>query len=281
MFSQRLFFSGKVRGGIGNQFFQANMISQLGLQLGVAAESEPLEILRHFSVRNLRREIIRHEAPPVHIERDFFVNGNWNDVLRRIRQVLRDRKSVGVPAGVLGERFAETSSLPVYKIFRPRAETQRSIRERSRLSTIGNLVPSDELVVLSHHRGKDFHQWDASAIPSFAYYKTALELIGASNPGMTIRHDVVTDDEELPSVQGFIREGKVPRRRSTYEDFMFLSTAHIIIAPPSTFSFWAALMGSGTIVFPEEWVQSKASTCDILWSRASQNKIPGLQILLA
>lgn len=254
------------KGGLGNQLFQLNLISQLAVQYGIKGyfpQNSYVAGLKPWAVRF--RKSTRPKSPS--LSWDFLANSPWTEVLDELECQIARGEIIRLPIGLLGHRFAESCRISPKTLFgwpRERNETSEN----------------HDFRVALHLRGEDFFNWDHKAVPTADYYLNALDDVLHSRRGEVSEVRAVTDDLTLPAAERLRSAGISVSSGPWRTDFGTLRNADLIIAPPSTFSVWAALLGAGRAVFPSSWVIRRAENGDSFWARVMRNTVPHLNASL-
>jgi hypothetical protein len=117
--------------------------------------------------------------------------------------------------------------------------------------------PADERVCAIHVRGGDYLRHSAiHEVCGERYYDNAMAMVVGH--GVT-DYRVFTDDPKHAS-KIFQPGLLMPGIRTDAEDLVLMSRAHAIIGCNSSFSWWAAMLGSHAIrVFPDQWFGPKGA----------------------
>lgn len=147
-----------------------------------------------------------------------------------------------------------------------------------RLNRPSPQFPRKRLRVGLHFRGTDFRYWDASALMPERFFHEGVEAIAELWGHQDFHIELFTDDVSSPVVQGLVGQGIPLRARSSSQDFRALAEMDAIVASPSTFSFWAAMLGGKKIVFQQAWVKKRAKLGSSFWGAALRNQLPHIEV---
>lgn len=270
-------YAAQPSGGYGNWAFQVNLLVQIGLLARVPAViprykeggfPKPIGAMTGMlsgSAQLLAKSMVE-EAPLI-------------ELTRSVVEYVSAGQSVSLETGILGEPFNKFSVVDPMQLF----STKRwwAHRDQHAASTVGRDSPSGHIRVCLHYRGTDFSSWDPTAVMSVDYYLEALEKVRVENPSSTLSVAGVTDEPGSVTVQQLTKTGvrfSSIRERAS-KDFSMLRRADVVIAPPSTFSFWASMLGGKVIYFPKAWVSQKAKSSNFWW-HAGRNSLNHINVRL-
>jgi len=255
----KIYLPCNLRGGLGNQLFAVNMALQLSKHFDVPV-SLPFtltsKVLKLPSVRFVStNRFITHKG--FRLDRKEFLSKSDSTLLSEIEQYLLNKEDVIVPPDILGEGFFS------YWFMHP-----------------GDVVPLrynclnveySESVAL-HFRGTDFANWNPLAIMDHSFYMNSIEFLNVTN----LKINIFSDEPGSSTVKNLLKSlpnGKLFPEASLKKTFSALSQHRYVIASPSTFSFWAALLGrSSTLIISKNWVDEMESKGDKFWPQVAKNE---------
>gem|GEM_PF-2160870 len=272
-------FSQQPSGGYGNWAFQVNILYQIARLSGVPA-AFPRYRERGFPAPRTKASALLDGSARL-LSKSSIESSSPQDVALEVAESVASGRSVCLEVGILGEPFNQYSAVDPIRLFsKPRelfAMASRAIKPRS-----GMHSSTAPIVVGLHYRGTDFSAWDPTAVMPLDYYLSAMEEVQVGNPNRELSFYGVTDEPESFVVRELSKLGaRFPRgRASASRDFMILNRADVVIAPPSTFSFWSSILGGKTIYFPRIWVEKKSQSSNF-WKDAGLNSVKYIDIRLA
>ena len=238
-------------GQLGNQLFQANLILQLEHALALKSFHRSFEGQQLFPILRKTDIFLPRTGSKLLLKNDEIRSMPWEELKHFIKDATDNERVVLISPGILGEYFFECSE-----------EEPRALLGFSRYSR-----KCEVKTVSFHLRGGDFRSWDSTAILPIKYYDDALELVNEKF-GSNIEIKLFTDDILLPAFKHL--RGKLPRAiigsGDKYEDFIDLANSDCIVSSPSTYAFWATVLGKPeVIVHSKNWVYKKIEQGDIFW----------------
>jgi hypothetical protein len=253
-------------GGLGNQLFQVyfgQAVARLNsLPLSLPTGLRPPKVVRTSPFAEFRR---RPFEKKLNISNEDLLRFGLTNVLAMISTQISNGKSVCLSPGILGVPFFELARLvSPSDVFQLNSEAKEGTPTRGCGDT-------SILKVALHFRGGDFLQWDSRAILPPTFYSAAIDFVRSSFD-CEIQWHLVTDDSGLSSFkhcQQLLHLDHIPER-SWLEDFYLLADCDVVISSPSTFCFWASVLGKNKIIQSKEWINYKLSAGDHFWSQVAQ-----------
>jgi len=256
-----VFMNRRPIGGLGNQIFQYNFIFQIASLLNKEVSHVGFPKLDKFMVQRatpLKSAI--HSLNAHEISLPVLKNLGWTACIERAKLALESNKSIKIVPGVLGEFHKEV--------------TRVDPREFLKLQT-DNLEVKEKEYLAVHFRGTDFYQWNRNAVMKKDYYLRAIRQveneIGRLNQ-IKLYSDDVNDQivKELSNVFNCSVS-----KSSEIDDFSGLMKASAIVASPSTFVFWAALLGNcKNIYYSKEWLDYATDNGMKFWHDLRNESLP-------
>lgn len=227
-------------GGLGNRLFQVSLLQALG-ETANCNVRRPLDDgvrrLESDEMRFQRGRLILGQVVP----NDMMKRGSFSEVCDFVIRCLESGKPVIVPPGGLGPFFrGANDAVGLRKYFKS-----------------GFRLAEPEFRIVLHFRGGDFHRWDPSAVMSPQFYSAAINEINAYDQTTVGLETAVVSDDHLHPTVGALKQklGTRPLNGSQEADFERLAAASYVVAAPSTFSFWAAFLGSAIWVISRAWFE--------------------------
>lgn len=245
-------------GQLGNHLFQANLLFQVEQEVGVKSFHKTFDGSKLFPALNRTGFLFPRNPNARQLSREEILEMPWENLIQLTKECLESGEVLLFPRGILGEYHYTCSRIHPSSFF----ELPKDASFHNRLR------------VAIHLRGRDFQNWDNTAILPSEYYLDALNYLRE-----TCSEDfdltVFTDDKSLPAYK-LLRE-RVPfavdGSGQKLQDFVDLGNSDCIISSPSTFAFWAALLGNPKIVIhSKNWVHRKMESGDIFWSRLNDTQ---------
>ena len=265
-------------GRLGNRLFQLNLV----LQLSIVSEVSPvfpnfwgrLPIRPRLSVGTGLLE----EGVSVSLERELFETGSLDQVREKLASLRGSGQDIAL--GGWSSRashyvhFTTVDPANLFEVGRFPSLTRSSRRP----DDVTSLARKSKIKVALHYRGTDFESWDSSALMGAGYYLRALESLQAQYPFSRIEAFGVSDDSTAETPRLLQRSGITFRpRSSSSQDFLRLQQADVIVASPSTFSFWASILGSKRIIFDSTWVRRNANR-SAFWEAIERDTVPFVRV---
>lgn len=267
----------KPSGGLGNRLFQWNLLAQLAFEHSAKVVTLPHPDFRFLNPRLFLRVPSLTEMKAIRsamvLPRDAFLPA----VYPATRDLFRDSwlrfgdKPVAfrIQPGVLGEAFSTVTRVSPRRIL-----MGGDIDVAHPSSRPGVNTQTFRLAI--HARGRDFHQWDRSAIMGTKYFSESIRIV-SSGLSSSPRIELYTDDPSLESVK-YLRDHydvHMVRGLTAMSTLRRMARSDALIASPSTFSVWGALLGNqSTVVYPRDWVRHRASRGDEFWAAITNNDVP-------
>ena len=189
------------------------------------------------------------------------VDDSYVELLSSVSEQTSRGQNVIIAPGVFGEHFFDNIE-----------------QHPSRIFTLRNIPPSEELLsefpqssIALHFRGQDFAEWNKASIMEPEFYISALEHFNLEHYSVYI----FTDDPTHPTVT--VLKSKLPRAvlitsSSMSATFLLLSKFQNIVASPSTFAFWAAILGEPSNFFiSSDWITLMERNGDLFWPTLAMN----------
>lgn len=250
----------KFSGQLGNHLFQANLLLQVShlLNSGVHFRSnllaEHFTFKKNFNFVSLARSksLAIYSVPQIE-EMGF---EHW---VEEVRNDFAKRKLVTVGPGVAGKIFFQSCVKPPedYIKFVPRSTKRADFPE-----------------VAIHFRAGDFQVWNPSAILPESYYMNSLDYL--ESMGLNIKNSYfATDDPSHPTSVNIARRiGRCLNVKSSVSsDFEYLSKSKFLISSPSTFAFWAAVIGKDVgVIHSKDWLTENESLGIKFWMDVRKNE---------
>ena len=238
----------KPSGQIGNQLFQIHFLRQVAKRLGVSSfypKSDAILLVEEgISVNRFR--ILGRPTFRLYNLQDIESAGLqvW---IRACETLVRSNQKVLLNPGILGSLFFESCYVNPSEIL----HLSKEIFLPSEY-----LQSQDAKVAGIHFRGLDFADWNKNAILSSQYYLDSIEFL--LSEGVVIENIYFTTDDPNHSVSQAITK-RLRKSRSKNEsitaDFAKLAFADYLISSPSTFAFWAGVLGKKKrIIHNKTWL---------------------------
>lgn len=269
----------KQHGRLGNYLFQVNFVMQLALATNTEFMVPPykrdttIEPTQKFSSGFLSGE-------GAYLTQEFLMESGSEEILRETRRLLDLGKSIEVPVWTAPpESYLKVSFQDPSELFRVKSSVFVDLPSRALRAAFPKTSKSS--TVAMHFRGTDYHSWDSTAVMPASYYMNALE---AAREKFEISSESValfTDDPYSQTARELGSFGIKINSGNFNHDFKSIMRADLVIASPSTFSFWAAMLGSKRVVFPLRWVERSAAAGSHFWSSAMDNTLPFIDITCA
>lgn len=255
----RIYLPGGLRGRLGNQLFKVNMALQLSVFFDARVSIPFTKYTKLFKLPSFRVVSCKKlEANNNLILRcNDFVSRDKSDLLLKIGERLQIGNDVTIPPDLLGEGF-ET-----YSFLHP-----RELISLKKYRDYGYLANS----VALHFRGTDFLEWNPVALMNADFYMESIYTLGLSHLDINI----FSDDLESTTVRHLVKylpKSRIFPKSSLANTFSALSQHGHIIASPSTFSLWAALLGSpSSLTISRKWIDAMVNAGDNFWPLMAENK---------
>lgn len=232
----------KFSGQLGNHLFQANLLLQVSNLLSSGVHFRSNLISEHFVFkRNIdfislaRSKCLANYSVPQIEDLGFDL---W---VEAVRNDFANRKLVTIGPGVAGKIFFESCVSPPSSFFR---------------FVSGSPKKEEYPDIAIHFRAGDFQVWNPKAVLPESYYMNSLDYL--ESLGSNVKNSYfATDDPFHPtSLKIAQRIGKSPKvKTSVSSDFEYLSHSKFLISSPSTFAFWAAVLGNDVgVIHSKDWL---------------------------
>lgn len=249
-------------GQFGNHLFQFHLLHQISRQLKLEyfqTEWRELIEFQNTTQKSLSRvdQYFRTELLPAGQVKEM----SYLELKDRIRTVCESEKNVEIPPGILGERFLESCEI--------------SPRDIIRFKNNSAYKNESQKFIALHFRGGDFSEWDQNAILKPDYYLNALDEILSKSLEKDCVIQLFTDDVEHSTVREIkrIRPNIEIISGSRNNDFRRMTNSDVLIASPSTFAFWASILGKQKkIVMSREWLEYATNEGQKFWIDLRSNK---------
>lgn len=254
-------------GGIGNQLFQLNFLHQTAKQLGTSlfhrrSQAEKIVHLPQSpNFLNALRSITSESFSKSEIEK-----AGYQAWLGKIRDLSDAGKSITIEPGVLGSIFFDSCTEPPRHIMPLRTMLFDRVKD----------APASVNQISIHFRGGDFASWNPSAILQTDYYMDALDYLESSGIDMSNVYFSTDDPQHDTSLSILHRLGQKPNLMTNpFEDFIMLSKSDYLISSPSTFAFWAAVLGENVkVIHSKRWLDQCEAEEIKFWIDVRRNLKP-------
>jgi hypothetical protein len=246
-------------GQLGNHLFQANLLCQVAdsFDAGLYFRSNLLHELFNFNVRVDFADLYRAKGivtySAAEVESLGFIE--WTNAIGRD---FKNRRLVNMGPGVLGSMFFESCV---------KNPTELISWKQPPNSIIG------QTNVGIHFRAGDFKDWNPKAILPVSYYMKSLDYLESIGVDISKSY-LATDDITHPtSIKIANRIGQILKSDSSLgHDFRTLSNSQYLVSSPSTFAFWAAILGNGVkIIHNREWLDQNEELGVKFWIDIRKN----------
>jgi len=260
--SNYLTIESPLRGRLGNQLFQINLLHQLASQF----QLEPLypkslvsKLCIGFESTGQWRKYLQLR---LQLSKSLIVDSTHYELRNVIMAGKQGLRLLVLPSGILGEVFNKFSFQSVKEIFHPDELFLKEVSENN----------SENIAI--HFRGSDFEDWNPTSVMSKNYYFQALEKADW-HEGSEVH--IFTEDPQHPTVEALLKsDSNIILRSSKRElsDFWTLSTYSQLISGPSTFSIWAAMLGSNSVLtLSKKWVAERSELNERFWIEIAKNEL--------
>ncbi len=228
---------------LGNNLFNYHFLYQAAQK----AESEVfhLEFPDSAYFENMEKKLKSYSrlSKKVRFNAEQIVEMSPQDFIHEIQNAEKKGRTVILEQPLLGELFFEYLFTDPKEIIRLRPEYQE-------LFTAALEKNIDRSLICIHFRGTDFYIWDKNAILDYTYYEESLKtcLEDADKQPFVI---LTSDDRSLESYNktiDYLKSNTIPFNEGELHkhfiyDFITLMACDYLISTPSTFCFWAAVIG--------------------------------------
>lgn len=247
----------KPSGQFGNQMFQLHFLRQIEKRFNFNLVHGKFRDLENFGIDARKPGIpSRILKPPRIISQEYVKQIGFAEFEIQLEEMSNNKKHVFIEPGFLGQYFLETQYYLPSTIFPNLNLGEKEIREKKQVAI--------------HFRGTDFHSWDTNAIMGPKYYEKAIHEILGKYSSNQLDLKVFTDDpqhETVRTVAKIFGELVSISKASAKQDFLEMCKSDIIIHSPSTFSFWASLLGERKEnIYSKTWLDYKTMKHDKFWS---------------
>jgi hypothetical protein len=248
-------------GGLGNQLFQYNFLAQLAHSSKVNFLHCGFPKLSYFDIQKESKWKSKiFSMGSMRISLETIEKRGWEQTIDEMQQTFSIKKSVSLNPGILGEYYKEVTNLDpkaILKLYSKKSDD------------------ADNQLLAVHFRGTDFHQWNPRAVMNLDFYHDAVALAKQKNRGLN-RIKVFTDDGDSETVSQLVRtHGAEISCGSEIEDFEEMMGAYSIVASPSTFVFWSAVLGNcKEIFYSREWLDYASESKYKFWIDLRNGLLP-------
>lgn len=255
-------------GQFGNHLFQFHFMHQLAQQLDTGYFQSRWSELTEFE--NTDRVALKPYWKEFAVEKwslDFVRDMTYPEILNQARLASHAGIDIELPPGILGEKFLESCLI--------------SPREIIKFKNTNNFLDTERTVVALHFRGGDFSLWDKNAVMNPDYYLSAIELIPKVASTQNLQIQLFTDEISHPTVLEIQRahRGIEVISETRAGDFLKMANSEVLIASPSTFAFWAAVLGrEKKLIMSKSWLDYTVEMGQKFWIDLRSNKNPYIKI---
>ena len=246
-------------GQLGNHLFQANLLCQVAdeFEAGSYFRSSVLRELFTFKSQ-LDLNDISHSKGIVKYSTTEIEGLGFSEWMCSLSENFKRKKMVLVEPGVMGSIFFESCL--------------KNPKELISLKRPKNYFGAERKIGI-HFRAGDFKEWNPNAILPASYYMNSLDYL--ESIGLDISNSyLATDDVTHPtSIKIANRIGQILDRKSNPgRDFHILSNSQYLISSPSTFAFWAAILGNEVrIIHNRDWLNQNEAQGVKFWIDIRKN----------
>ena len=138
--------------------------------------------------------------------------------------------------------------------------------------------------VALHFRGTDFYQWNPDSVVSYDYVERSLKYF--QNKIDFTDFLIVTDDLQDDNLSFIVEQLTIKfglnvtlQSESVESDFMALASSKHLISGPSTFAFWACILGEvSEIVYSRDWLESRKMVKDKFWMELEERGLQNVKV---
>jgi hypothetical protein len=248
----------KQSGRLGNQLFRLHLAMQLSRLFSVSTSLPFSTTTRLFKLKSTRLTpyLYLSNKTSIRLKVSDIASLRRSSLLQDIESCLLAGRDVIIPPELLGEGFFD------YTFVHPGALL--ALKNKATVS-----FPLDSIAI--HYRGKDFANWHPKALMTAEFYIEAVKSIDI--PELRVR--IFSDDPNAQVVKTLLHSlpnSSLCKNKSSARSFMQMSKHKYVIASPSTFSFWGALLGtSSTYVISKEWVSEMEKAGEYFWPKVARN----------
>ena len=238
----------KPSGQIGNQLFQIHFLRQVTKRLGTTSfypKSDAILLVVEGKSVN-RFSILGRPTFRLYGLQDIESAGLefW---IESCEESLRFNQKILLKPGILGSLFFESCYENPSEILHLSKEV---------LSPPEYRQSKDAKVAAIHFRGLDFVDWDRNAILGSRYYLDSIEFLLSEGVELENIYFTTDDPNHLVSQAITKRLGQsISKNVSVAGDFAKLAFSDFLISSPSTFAFWAGVLGKKKkIIHNKTWL---------------------------
>lgn len=255
-------------GRLGNQFFQLHFLRQVARRFDFSISQygfSDLSMVKdsgfklQFGAALLKR--------PIRIIQEHVDEVGFEEFESQLLKHSQEGRHIVLGPGFLGKYLLETQ-------YYPRSEILELQKVKS--------IISEELRVAIHFRAGDFISWDEKAIMPLKYYEKAIEYIVDSYREVKLSFNLFTDEATHDVARGLQERYKTLisiQSSNPVRDFLAMSESEIIVHSPSTFSFWASMIGQEKFnIYSAQWLDYKCESEDKFWMDLRFKGFEGMKI---
>jgi hypothetical protein len=247
-------------GGLGNQLFQINLQVQLARKYGFNP-MYPKNLVANICANFNKKFYMPSRSEKVFLSAEILRNASTSEVESILLESLSKDKDVVLAKSVLGEVLDKYFYQNFSAVFQPLKKFENLVSQHRSNS------------VALHFRGTDFSSWDSSAIMDLDFYFRAIQNSSLSDGW---EGHLFTDDPGHKVVLELLKKFKNVQLKSSkdqYSDFWKISNYAEIIATPSTFVLWAAMLGRPSKIFIDmNWVGKRVAGGEAFWKTVYENR---------
>ena len=236
-----------LRGRLGNQLFQVNFAAQIASKLNVPLRLGKTSVNQLCEKSNYAQgKYAFRSKPNLILNREYFLQSSTEEVIDFCLNAVDSGRNIELPSSMLGEVFFDYLFVDPKSLFTP--------NRRISLPNDSNFKDYDRIAM--HFRGSDFQDWNSNYVMEYEYYCRVSKELNINGT----RIDLFTDDPQHSTVIALYRNGIVSRiihSRNYFEDFWQLSKYPTLVASPSTFPLWSAILGqTKLLIYDKNWYQN-------------------------
>lgn len=258
--SNKIYIKGKITGGLGNQLFQLHLLEQMSRKFNLIPIYPENEAAWSFKGFQAHRRFLPQLKKSSHLDTQIIQNDSTEAIELLIHSILKKNRNLSLPHSVLGEALHKFCFFELNHLFRPKAEFDALASEKN----------SNNIAL--HFRGKDFLDWDKTAIMSPDFYFEALSTIKNLKSKSIV---IFTDDPGHETIRHLRQElsgSLIVSSQNYHFDFWRLSTFGTLISSPSTFAMWAGMLGQRThLILRKSWLEERIEKQETYWMNVAQN----------
>lgn len=188
------------------------------------------------------------------ITREELIQMNWEELVKYIIEKKSSGTNILLPTGVLDFGFYDNQP--------------KSIGSIISMKPVRRLENNKTKTIALHFRGTDFQNWNLKAVMKPEYYFDSLEILSEKFDLSEYKIQLFTDDLAHQTVKRILNNGEITlnSEKDYLKSFYELSQADVLISSPSTFSYWAGVIGKEKIVVnSKKWIDSEIQRGDQFW----------------